>query len=108
MAANKWIGLLGLCRRAGQLEAGAFLTERAIRSGRAKLVLLAEDASDNTKKAINDACRYRRVPVVTVLGKTELGHAVGLEDRVCLCITGDSFAGQITKLLEKENKQSKE
>ena len=107
MTANRWIGLMGLARRAGQLEAGSFLTEKSIRAGKAKLVLLAEDASDNTRKAITDACTYRKVPLVTVLKKTELGHAVGLEDRVCLCITGESFAGRILELLEKETDQMK-
>ena len=44
------MNLLGLCKKAGKTGSGEFQCEEAIRSGRARLVLLAADASENTRK----------------------------------------------------------
>lgn len=48
--ANKALSRLGLATRAGKLISGEEIVLKAIRSGEAKLVLLAGDASDNTRK----------------------------------------------------------
>lgn len=55
MSNERWASLLGLANRARKVISGEELTVKEIRSGRAKLVLLAEDASENTtkKSAIN-------------------------------------------------------
>ena len=41
---------LGLATRAGKVQSGEFSTEKSVKSGKAALVLVAGDASDNTKK----------------------------------------------------------
>ena len=50
MVPNKIFSLLGLATRAGRLVSGEFMTEKAVKEGRAQLVLLGADASANTKK----------------------------------------------------------
>ena len=49
---RKVLGSLGLAMKAGDVVSGEFMTEKAIREGIAKLVIVAEDASGNTKKWI--------------------------------------------------------
>lgn len=52
MAANrdKILSLIGLAVKAGRCISGEVMTESETKSGKAKLVIVAEDASDNTKR----------------------------------------------------------
>ncbi len=50
MTKNKVMSYLGLATRARKVQSGEFSTEKSVKSGRAALVMVAEDASDNTKK----------------------------------------------------------
>ena len=62
MSIRKELSLLGLAAKAGKVVSGEFATENAVKSGKAFLVLTAEDASNNTRKKFNDMCTYYEVP----------------------------------------------
>ena len=47
---RKALNLLGLAEKAGKLASGEFQTETAVKKGRAYLAVIAEDASENTRK----------------------------------------------------------
>ena len=47
---NKVLSLVGLATKAGRTVSGEFSTEKAVKSGQAGLVIVSEEASDNTKK----------------------------------------------------------
>ena len=74
---KKVLNLLGLATRAGKTASGEFMTEKAIKSGKAYLVIVSEEASDNTKKMFENSCAYYKVPVYQFGMKEELGHAMG-------------------------------
>lgn len=59
---DKVISLLGLAERAGKIASGEFAAEKAVKTGKARLIIVAEDASDNTKKKFSDMCKYYQVP----------------------------------------------
>ena len=48
-AKNKVFSLLGLAMKARQLVSGEFQTQEAVKQQNAKLVIISEDASENTK-----------------------------------------------------------
>ena len=98
------IGTLGFAMRAGDIACGEFLTEEAIRSGRARLVIVAEDASDNTKKKFRNSCQYYRVPFALYGSKETLGKAVGKEFRASMAVLNPGFAASIGKNLDLEEK----
>ena len=50
MKLNKSLSLLSLATKAGKTKSGEFLTEKAVKEGDAYLVIVAADASDNTRK----------------------------------------------------------
>ena len=52
---NKIYSLLGLCQKAGKIVSGEVGCEAAIKNKTAKLLLLAEDASENTKKKFQNS-----------------------------------------------------
>ena len=98
---NKILSLLGLATRSRNVVSGEFMTEKSVKSGTARLVILAEDASDNTKKEFRDMCTFYKVPCYFYGTKEELGKSMGKEIRASLSITDDGFAGSIIKLLQE-------
>ncbi len=97
---NKAFGLLGLCARAGRMVSGEFMTEKTIKENKAYLVIVAVDASDNTKKLFNDKCSFYHVPIREYGTKEELGKAIGKEMRASIAICDQGFAGQIVKHID--------
>ncbi len=71
--------MIGLSMRAGKLVFGANLAVSAIRSHKKpKLVLIAGDASDNTKKKLMDGCIYHAVQYVnTQYSGSEFAKTIG-------------------------------
>lgn len=90
MKQNKIYSLLGLAMRGRNLVSGEFQTEDAVKKGSAMLVIVAEDASANTKKLFHDKCSYYEVPVYEYGTKEELGWAIGrnLRSSVGVCDAG--------------------
>lgn len=99
---KKVLGTLGLAMKAGDVVSGEFMTEKAIRDGVAQLVIVAEDASANTKKNFADSCHFYRVPYVEFGDKDLLGNAIGKRFRASLAVTDKGFAKSIGKNLDLE------
>lgn len=99
---NRVFSLLGMAMKAGKVASGEFMTEKTIKEGRACLVLIAEDASDNTKKKFTNMCTYYKVPMYLYGQKEELGHFIGKEFRASLAVTDSGFSVSIEKLLHNQ------
>ena len=97
---DKVLSLIGLAMKAGRCASGEMMTENETKSGRAKLVIIASDASDNTKKKFRDMCKFYRVPIYFYEDKDTLGHAMGKEFRASLAILDEGFADGIQKELK--------
>ena len=72
----------------------------AVKSKKAFLVVVASDASDNTKKMFSDMCTFYKVPIAFYSDKVSLGHAIGKEFRASLAVLDEGFGKQIQKHLE--------
>ncbi len=101
MNKNKIFSLLGLATRSRNVVSGEFMTEKAVKSCKAELVIVSENASENTKKMFSNMCDFYQVPMVIFGSKEELGHAMGKEMRASLAITDSGFADSLTKLLNE-------
>lgn len=98
---DKVLSLLGLCQRARKLVAGEFLCEKVIRQkGSAKLVILATDASDNTKDKFISSCEYHKVPIRLYSDKESLGHAIGKGLRASIVVIDEGFAKSLLKHID--------
>lgn len=95
---KKIFSLFGLATRAGKMASGEFQTETAVKSGTAFLVVIAKDASDNTKKLFQDKCSFYKIPIILFGTKEELGHAIGKEYRASLAILDKGFAETIINM----------
>ncbi len=102
MEENKKIfNLLGLATKAGKVASGEFSTEKAIKSRKAFLVIVSEEASDNTKKMFENMCTYYKVPICFFGEKGDLGHAMGKQMRASLAITDQGFATAIVNQMNR-------
>ena len=73
MSQNKALSMIGLATKAGKVASGEFCTEKEVKSGRACLVIVADDASDNTKKKFQNMCDFYQVPIYFTKTKRHWG-----------------------------------
>ena len=95
---RKALNLLGLALRARRLVSGTPTVLANIRNQNAKLVIIADDASANTKKQFLDKCDYYKIPSYIIFSKDEISQAIGKERTVC-AFTDNGFAQSFKKLL---------
>ena len=100
---DKNYGLLGLCQRAGKCKSGEFAVEKSIKSGKSFLVIIPEDASDNTKKKFKNMTTYRSVPYQELGTKETLGHQLGRSERSSISIEDQGFAQAMIKYIDGGN-----
>ena len=94
--------MISLATKAGKTASGEFSTEQSVKSFRAELVIVATDASDNTKKKFQNMCEFYEVPIYFYGDKDTLGHAMGKEFRASLAVNDAGFAKGIMKHLDNE------
>lgn len=99
---NKIFSLLGIAMRGRNLASGERQTLEAVKKGSAVLVIIAEDASDNTVKLFSDKCSFYGVPVFRYGTKESLGRAIGKDLRSSVCVCDAGLADAMVKLLEQE------
>lgn len=97
---NNILSLIGLAKKAGRVEVGEEPVGAAARARDARLILLAEDAADNTVRrathfAEAGACLLASIPA----DKDALGRAVGRTSCAMLAVTDIGFADAIGKKL---------
>ena len=73
MKPDKILSLVGLATRAGKTASGEFCTEKEVKTGSAALVIVAGDASENTKKKFRDMCEFYEVPIYFIKIKIPWG-----------------------------------
>jgi len=93
--------MMSMARKAGKIITGEEGSEKAIQKGTAKLVFVAEDASDNTKKKFTNKTNYYKVPLHILFTKDVMGKAIGMNNRATIVVTDEGFATKILELIRK-------
>lgn len=96
---NKIYQMLALSKKAGKLVAGEFTCKQAVLEQKAYLVIVATDASDNTKKLFKDKTAYRTISYVEWGTKEKLGQILGKEIRAVVAILDSHFAMRIKEMI---------
>ena len=99
MNSEKAASLLSLAQKAGRIAGGSLAAEKAIKSGNAFLVILAGDASGNTRKKYSNMAAWYGVPLRELLDREELGRRIGKAERSVLAVTDENFAEAIQRHL---------
>ena len=98
---DKIFSMIGMATKAGKTVSGEFATEKAVKTGKAYLVIVSEEASDNTKKMFRNMCTFYEVPMYVYGTKEDLGHSMGKAFRASLAVTDEGFAKSIEKRLNE-------
>lgn len=97
---EKALKLLGLMRRANAIQIGEDKTGAAVKAGKAKLLLLAADASDNARRRSELFITGRNVQLVPLpFRKAELSQYLGVSGCSMAAVTDLGFANAFAKLL---------
>lgn len=97
---EKTLSLLGLMRKANAIAVGETNTGGAVRAGKAKLLLLAADASDNARSRARGFTHGRDIVTVTLpFTKDEIAAHVGVSGCAMAAITDIGFANAFMKSL---------
>lgn len=97
MLHDRALSMLSLAAKAGKVASGEFSVEKAVKSRKAHLVLVADDASENTKKLFRNMCSFYHTPVQVYGSKEALGRAIGKTYRASLAVTDQNFAKAIAE-----------
>ena len=92
--------LLGIAMRAGKLVSGEDGTMIDLKKGKLNLVIVAEDASNNTKKLFKDKSSFRHVNCIELSIKSDLGISIGKDSRAVIGIKDIGFANKIIQLID--------
>ena len=99
---EKTLKFLGLMRRANALQVGENNSGEALRAGKAKLLLLAGDASENAKKRAESFVGGRSCLLLPLpFTKEELSTALGLGGCSMAAVTDLGFANALIKRLRE-------
>lgn len=91
---------LGLCFRAGKLAVGEEPVRLALQEGRARLVLIAGDASGRTRRKLES--KLGDVPLQGVAAaKSDLGRALGRASCAICAVTDEGFARSLVQRLSQ-------
>ena len=99
---DKALAMIGLAQKAGKIVSGEFATEKAVKTGKAALVIVAGDASENTKKMFTNMCSFYKVPIYFYGNKELLGNAMGKETRASLALLDEGFSKAIVNKIKAE------
>ena len=78
---NRALSMISLATKAGKTKSGEFMTEKEVKEGRAHLVIVADDASDNTKKKFQNMCDFYQVPIYFYKDKDTYIPIKGIENK---------------------------
>lgn len=93
---DKIYNLIGLAMRAKKIISGEELMD-AIRKKKVSLVLVSNDASENTKKKYSDKCRFYEIDMITIDDSNRLNQAIGKSNRMAIGIKDEGFKKSIMK-----------
>lgn len=94
---SKVLSMIGMAKKAGKAVSGEFLCDKSIKDGSSRLVIIASDASEGTKKSLVNACKYYEVDYIEYSDMDSLGKFTGGGDRAAVSINDDNFAGAVMK-----------
>ena len=100
---NKIYSFIGLIQKSGKLSSGDDTVEIDIKKGRSRLLLIAGDASDNTKNKFENSAKFYKIPFMYYGTKGELGSAIGKSERSVASINDKGFADAFASKVVEEN-----
>jgi len=94
--------MIGFAYKSGKVISGHDLLKLALRKRKIKLLIIAENASNNTKDKFTNSARYYNIPYYICLTKEELSMSLGRKIRSVIGIVDENFSKVLIRLLEND------
>ena len=92
--------LLSMAQRAHRIVSGAFAVEKAMQEQQAVFLIIAADASEESKQRYLANANKYNVPYAECLDRETLGACLGKECRAVAALLDEGFATKLRELLE--------
>lgn len=96
---QKILGLLGLAMRAGEVCFGTDSCIEFMQNKKIKLILIAEDAAERTKRNFTFLCERNKIPIKLFGTIEENSKAIGKKNKAVIGIKNSNFANQLEKMI---------
>ena len=93
----KALTLLGFAKKAGKLNAGTESCIRAIITGKAKLVIISNDAGDSIKSKVIRLASENDIKYIIFSESEELSRTIGDKNKVVFTVNDENFAQKIVE-----------
>lgn len=100
---DKILSLLGFAQKSGNLYSGENTCELYVKKNKVKLLIVSEDASQNTKDKFINLCNSRNIPCIIYSNKNELSNAIGKYNRAIFGIKDGDFSQKIMDLYKDKS-----
>ena len=99
MINNRLLGLRGISAKAGKVVSGSDACYEQIQQKKVKLIIIAQDASEKTKKNYMFYGNKYNVPVVIESTIDELSKAIGKKNKAIIGIKDFNLSTEIQKII---------
>ena len=89
---DRVLSMISIAAKSRSVVSGEFSTEKAVKTGKAFLVIVSEEASNNTQKMFQNMTNFYQVPLYFYGSKEALGRCIGKQFRASLAITDENLA----------------
>ena len=96
---QKVCGLIGLANKAGKVVAGTDACIQEIEKRSIKIMFLANDAADRTKKIFKEKCKEFNIQIYEELSINEISNSIGKVNKAIIGIKDKGFAEAIIKII---------
>lgn len=91
--------MLGISAKAGKIVSGTDYCLLEMKKGKVKLILIAQNASEKTKKNFVFYAEQYKIPIVVYGELEENSKAIGKKNRAVIGIIDKNLADQIEKVI---------
>lgn len=103
---DKFLTMLGFAQKSGNLFSGENTIEMFLPRRKISLVIIAEDASDNTRQKFVQLSERLNVPCIIWGDREILSHAIGKYNRAVYGVSNKKFSRELRKLYEEMTSSS--
>ncbi len=97
---RKLLSMLGIGRKAGLIVSGEMGCVQSLNEGKSKLLIIASDASYNTKNKFQGLCSKKNVKYVEAGLKEELGASIGKGLTSVISVNDEAFSQALVKIID--------
>ena len=96
---NRVLGLIGIATKAGKVIFGTEAVLEAIEKRKAKLVIIAEDASEKSKDNMIYSSSKKDIPIAVYGLIEDISHSIGRKNKSVICINDKNLGEEIYKII---------